>query len=205
MNNILCTGVILTGGKSTRLGREKSSLKFGYNTIIDRQVKRLRSIFPKVMTIGSHPDQLNHLDASETHIIPDCVKSEGPLCGVYTALLNSDTPYNFVVACDMPFLQISLVKFLSAFLGQSDVVCPIFKGYPEPLHSFYSARCAKYTEILLNEEVRQLRKLFELVDVFYVEEHEFSSIENYEYSFFNINTQAQSEEALKIYGRYPCL
>jgi molybdopterin-guanine dinucleotide biosynthesis protein A len=201
----ICTGVILIGGKGTRLGKEKSSLKFGYRTILDRQVRRLGSIFPKVMTIGFHPDQLHHLDTSEVYIIPDCVKSEGPLCGVYTALLNSDTPYNFVVACDMPFLQVSLIEFLSTFLGQGDVVCPVFKGYPEPLHSFYSIRCVQYIEILLKKGVRQLRRLLEMVDVFYVGEHEFSGIENYQYSFFNINTQVQSEEALKIYERYPCL
>ncbi len=111
------TGVVLAGGKSSRMGRDKAALKLSGQTLQDRCVAVLRKCFSEVLVIRD-----------------DDVPELGPIGGVATALRRA--PEIFVVACDMPFLDAALIREMAAQLPDYDAVA--IPG--EPLHAAYSAR-----------------------------------------------------------------
>lgn len=110
-------GVVLAGGQSTRMGRDKAALELDGQTLQDRCAAVLRDCFPEVMIIR-HDD----------------VPGLGPIGGIATALRRA--PEVFVVACDMPFLDAGLIRAMASQLAAYDAVA--IPG--EPLHAAYSAR-----------------------------------------------------------------
>ncbi|MDO8525689.1 MAG: molybdenum cofactor guanylyltransferase, partial [Candidatus Omnitrophota bacterium] len=106
------TGIVLAGGKAARMrgSCDKAFLKVGGKTIIDRQLKALRNIFKEIMIVTNSPDR--YKDRKGVKIIPDLVREKGPLGGIYSGLSASGSFYNFVTACDMPFINEGLVKYM---------------------------------------------------------------------------------------------
>jgi molybdopterin-guanine dinucleotide biosynthesis protein A len=117
------TGVVLAGGQSTRMGRDKATLEFDGQPLLERAVAVLRECFPEVMVIRQ-----------------DDVPGLGPIGGLLTALRRA--PEIFVVACDMPFLDAALIREMAAQLPGYDAVA--IPG--EPLHAAYSARILPVVE-----------------------------------------------------------
>lgn len=111
------TGVVLAGGKSTRMGRDKAALEFDGQPMIERCADVLRQCFPEVLVIRD-----------------DDAPGLGPIGGLATALRRA--PEIFVVACDMPFLEAALIREMASQLPGYDAVA--IPG--EPLHAAYSAR-----------------------------------------------------------------
>jgi molybdenum cofactor guanylyltransferase len=111
------TGVVLAGGQSTRMGRDKASLEFCGQPLVERCAEVLRQCFAEVLVIRE-----------------DDVPGLGPIGGIATALRR--VPEIFVVACDMPALEAALIREMAARLPGYDAV-----AIPrEPLHAAYSAR-----------------------------------------------------------------
>ena len=111
------TGVVLVGGRSTRMGRDKATLELAGTTMQDRSVAVLRQCFAQVIVIAH-----------------DVVPGLGPLGGLLTALRQVETPAVFLVACDMPFLEAELIRQMAGELPGYDAV-----AYPdEPLHAAYA-------------------------------------------------------------------
>ncbi len=117
------TGVVLAGGQSSRMGRDKATLEFGGQPLVERCVAVLRQCFPEVIVVR-HDD----------------VPGLGPIGGLLTALRRA--PEIFVVACDMPFLEAGLIRAMAAQLAGYDAVA--IPG--EPLHAAYSARILPVVE-----------------------------------------------------------
>jgi molybdopterin-guanine dinucleotide biosynthesis protein A len=117
------TGVVLAGGKSSRMGFEKAKLEFDGQTLPERAAAVLRECFAQVLVIRQ-----------------DDLPGLGPIGGLLTALRRS--PEIFVVACDMPFLDAGLIRAMAAQLPGWDAVA--IPG--EPLHAAYSARILPVVE-----------------------------------------------------------
>lgn len=130
------TGVVLAGGKSSRMGRDKAVLEFEGQTLQDRCVGVLRECFPEVLVIRE-----------------DDAPGLGPIGGLLTALRRS--PEVFVVACDMPFLDVALIREMAAKLPGYDAVA--IPG--EPLHAAYSARILPVVEAQIAVGDYSLRSL----------------------------------------------
>ena len=96
INNV--TGIILAGGKSTRMGVNKAFLKIGGCTIIEEIFSKFKNIFSRVIIIANEIERFNFLGAQ---ITPDIIPSKGPLGGIYTGLIKSSSFHNFVTACDV--------------------------------------------------------------------------------------------------------
>jgi len=102
------------------------------------------------------------------------------------------------VACDMPFLNLDLLRHLIEESTNVDAVVPRLKGQPEPLHALYSKACLAPMQRMLRAEHLKIAPLFETVRVRYVDEGTIDRIDPRHLSFFNINTQAELEEALRL-------
>jgi len=131
-------------------------------------------------------------------IVFDTYTGKGPLGGIYTGLVASDSFYNLVVACDMPFLNQALLHYMIQLSAKFDIVVPRWDDMVEPLHAVYSKDCLAPIESLLKQGNLSISKLFTLVRVRYVEAEEINRFDPKHLSFFNINTEADLEVAREL-------
>jgi molybdopterin-guanine dinucleotide biosynthesis protein A len=176
------TGVILAGGKSTRMGRSKARLPFEGQMLIEFIHRRLQEVFNNVALSVNQEDTFPEIVAPK---IVDLHEEIGPMGGIASALETEDRI--FCVACDMPFLNVDLIRYLCGY-SDCDAVLPIWHGRIEVLHAFYSSA----VRAPLKEAVRSGRfKLTEALletHVRYVNDDEIKPIDPLGLSFRNINT-----------------
>src|SRR5690349_10799552 len=101
---------ILAGGRARRMGgANKEALRIGGERIVDRQLAVLRQIADPVFVVGHEPERFAGLGL---RVVPDVLPDAGALGGIYTAIVSSPRPRTLVVACDMPFLSVELLRKL---------------------------------------------------------------------------------------------
>ncbi len=178
------TGIILAGGKSTRMGTNKAFLRIGGHTIIEGIFARLKAIFSRVVIIAN---EIELFDSLPAEVIPDIIPSKGPLGGIYTGLVKSESFYNFVSACDMPFLCKDVIGYMLEQSSGHDIVVPEYKGRLEPLCAVYSKACIEPVDIYLRGNDLKIAGFFKHVRVRIVSEEEIASLDPQRLSFVNIN------------------
>src|SRR5678815_4185567 len=100
---------ILTGGQSSRMGRNKAFVEVGGKPIIERIIERVRDLGSDMMLITNTPSDYAHLEIAS---YPDLIPGKGSLGGLYTALTHANQGYLLAVSCDQPFLNTDLLRFL---------------------------------------------------------------------------------------------
>ena len=179
--------IILAGGKASRMGgKDKAFLKLGRETLINRQLKALKKKFKKIIIVTNSPGR--HSRIRGVTITPDIVPHLGPLGGVYSGLMISNSFYNFVAACDMPFIDINLIEYMHKKSCGYDVIVPKINNRYEPLFCIYSKNCLKSIKQLLDKKIFKIRRLFSMVKVREISKQEILRITSLEKIFTNINT-----------------
>jgi molybdenum cofactor guanylyltransferase len=117
----LCSGVILTGGASRRMGRNKAWIELGGRTLIERVLDRLGQICQETILVTGDPESYGKL---ETRVVGDTFPGKGSLGGIYTGLSAAQHQRAIVVACDMPFLNRNLLSYMLSVGPDFDVVIP---------------------------------------------------------------------------------
>lgn len=134
------TGVILAGGKSSRMGRDKAMLRLDGATLFERIMAVMQSLFARVIIAGERPD----LASSKVPCYPDLYPGSA-LGGLYTGLLKAKNDMIFVCACDMPFPDgVCARAILSQKQGHDVVVPRAGNNYYEPLFGVYRKTCLPY-------------------------------------------------------------
>lgn len=187
------TGIILAGGKSSRMGQNKALLDFGGRSIIEHTVDLFKPLFQEVIIVTNSPSEYENLDV---RIVTDIFPGKGSLGGIYTGLFYSSNKYSFIASCDMPFLKGDLIEFLVSLRDNYDVIVPCPKSGREPIHAVYSKRCLKPIETLIEKGDLRIIGFYPEVNVREVSEEEFAPF-NPELSFMNVNTSEEYEEALR--------
>lgn len=131
-------GYILAGGRSSRMGTDKSLLKLGDTTLIGHVIKTLRQCVGNIYIVSSNPFH----EVESTSVIPDVLTGCGPAGGILTAMEHSDVPFNFILSCDTPFIRPDTIQALMLKHGIYDITISERNGYPEPLCGIYSTSCA---------------------------------------------------------------
>ncbi|HGJ64166.1 TPA: molybdenum cofactor guanylyltransferase [bacterium] len=157
------TGVILAGGKSRRLGyKTKALLQVGGKRIIERVLDAVYGVTDKVILITNSPDDYKYLGL---FMFSDIISDSGPVGGIYTGLVNSQTHQNIIIACDMPFIKSELLELLILQSDGYDIVIPeTIDGY-HPLCAVYSKNCIKPAEFLIKNKSLKVTNLFQYVRV----------------------------------------
>jgi molybdenum cofactor guanylyltransferase len=194
--------IILAGGKSKRLGRNKVIEKIGNRSLLERVVSTLSSFNKEILIIIGEDSTLPQLTGyKRLKIVKDIYPGKGSLGGLYTGLISSGSLFNVAVGCDMPFLNLDLLRYMMSLTESVDVVIPkTNNNVLEPLHAIYSKNCLNKIEMLLNQKRLSILELYPLVKVRYVEYSEIDRFDKNNLSFFNINTEAdlnKSKELLK--------
>jgi molybdopterin-guanine dinucleotide biosynthesis protein A len=151
------TGIILSGGKNTRMGENKAFLKVDGERLIDRKVHRFRRIFQEVIIVTTTP--LDYLDQEAT-IVTDILPDKGALGGLYTGLFYAVGEYAFLAACDMPFLNSAFMEYMVLQATGYDIVIPAPPDGLQPLHAIYSRRCLPAIRACLDRNRLQIKGFY---------------------------------------------
>jgi len=188
--------IVLAGGKGLRLGQEKALETIGKRSLLERVICELRFFSNDMLVISASESSYPQLrDYPNLRIASDIYPSKGPLGGIYTGLKISNSFYNLVIACDMPFLNQALLLYMIQVSAGFDLIVPRLGDMVEPLHAVYSKGCLAPIENLLKQGSLSVRELFTLVRVRYVEAEEINRFDPEHLSFFNINNESDLKRA----------
>lgn len=151
------TAIILCGGRSTRMGRDKSALPFGDETLLSRIVRITGTLADRSIVVGRR-DQAH----STAH---DAVEDQGPLAGMAAGLAASTTDLNIVVACDMPLVRPEVLQRLIDAIGDHDACVADVDGRPSVLCGVYRSRLATVAQSLLASGERRAMVLLDAANV----------------------------------------
>lgn len=191
--------IVLAGGRSTRLGQDKVSLIIGGEGLLQRTINHLRQLNQEIILVLAQGQSTPELDSlTDVRITTDVKSGKGPLIGIYSGLKASYDEYNVIVACDMPFLNVELLRYMIGLVPDFDVVIPRIGDKVEPLHAVYSRLCLDVIEKIMRKGSLKVSDLFELVNVRYVEEDELNKFDPDHRSWFNINMPDDLKKAEEI-------
>ncbi len=192
--------IILAGGHSTRLGRDKASLYLNGEPLLHRTIFRLEQLSNEIIIVLAPGQQVPVLpDSPRIRIVTDTLSGKGPLIGIYSALQASRDDRCLAVACDMPFLNVDLLRYMMGLSPEFDVVVPRVNSLPEPLHAIYSRRCLNILKEMIEQGDLKVVNLLGRTKVRYVEESEIDAYDPEHLSWFNINTPGDLEQAEMIF------
>jgi molybdopterin-guanine dinucleotide biosynthesis protein A len=190
--------IVLAGGGGKRLGTDKAFLEIGGRVLIEGIVEKMARIGDEVIIVTNSPQKYRYL---EVWLVADVYPGRGALGGIYSGLKAARSHHSLVVACDMPFLDLRLLRYMILLSPGQDVVIPRVEGLTEPLHAIYSKRCLQPIARVLAAGDLKIIDFFTEVRVRYVEEQEIKLFDPQCLSFFNINTPADLEKARSLAGR----
>lgn len=190
------TVIILAGGKSRRMGkRDKAFMEIGGEPLIKRQLRLLKKDFKKIIIVANAVDKYKAFKG--VRVIPDVAADRGPLGGIWSGLLASPDRYNLVLACDMPFIDPHVIKYMRLKAAGYDVVVPRIDGRYEPLFGIYSKSCLRFIKPLLDKKDLKIRGFFSKVKVKEIGRKEMSRFGDPDKIFMNINTP---DELVRLNG-----
>jgi molybdopterin-guanine dinucleotide biosynthesis protein A len=144
------TGIILCGGKSSRMRTNKALLKLGDKTVIEIVAAKLKSIFNEVFISANDSKEYDFLNLS---VVNDIFIGKGPLAGIHSALKYSSTDKNFIISCDMPLISVELIKYFINLNSEKSILLP--KSYRR-----IQQLCGIYSKSVL-DEIENIFKLSE--------------------------------------------
>lgn len=182
--------VILTGGKSSRMGTDKALLHIGEKTFTEEIYRRLKRNFDNIVLSVSAIDKYAGLNLKAEQV-EDVYQSIGPMGGIYSVLKNTGYDQIFVVGVDNPFISEKAVKTIMD-LGQGYDICLIEKenGRLQPLFAMYGNSCIPYMEQMIAKKIYKMTELCALAKTrtVSVQELEEKSGEKLEDTLINLNT-----------------
>jgi molybdopterin-guanine dinucleotide biosynthesis protein A len=187
------TAVVLTGGKSSRMGRPKALLPFDDEPLIAHVVRRLGSVFAETVVVAA-PDQ--ELPCLPVALVRDEVAYQGPVSGIYHGLKAATKEVCFVTSCDAPFLNLALISHLLSQISDFDVIVPFWQERYQPLHAVYRRSVAPLLrEQLERSELRPI-SLYPKVRTREIYEDEVRRFDPEGLSFLNMNTPQDYQAAV---------
>ena len=183
------SAVVLAGGASRRMGRDKRMLPWGTDadgrprTLLQSVVDTLAHVADDVIVVAN-----DRPDVERARVVPDAIPGSGSLGGILSGIEAARHERVFVAAADMPFLNVALVRDLLGRLEGHDAVVPIVGGRPEPLHAVYGPAVATAARRQIARGQLKIALAFEGLDVVRVPEAELRALDPDLRSFRNVNT-----------------
>ncbi len=191
----MVTGIILAGGTSHRMGQDKALVLLHGRPLICHVVEALKKACDRILIVAQKQQDLSF---SGIPVVHDIIPGFGALMGIYTGLKNAGTKYILVAACDMPFIQPSVLRCLTTRAGDVDLVVPRINGYLEPLLAVYSKRCIGPIEKMIRCSEKCIYDFFSEVNVLEIQQKELQLLDPECRSFINLNTPHELDKAAGI-------
>jgi molybdopterin-guanine dinucleotide biosynthesis protein A len=194
------TGIILCGGKSSRMQTNKALLKLGNKTVIEIVAAKLKSIFDDVLISANDSKEYDFLKLS---VVNDVFISKGPLSGIHSALKYSSTEKNFIISCDLPLISLELIKYLINFNSDKSILLPKSNRRIQQLCGIYSKSVIDEIENIfkLSEEDKNIKgSVYELLERASIEFIDVDVLNFYDKNIFlNMNSLEDYKSIKNIY------
>jgi len=154
------TGIILAGGKSSRMGMDKGFCAVNGKPMIQYAIDALEGVCDSIVISSNNPDY----ELFNLPVIPDIIKDIGPMGGIYTCLKHSETEYNYFLSCDMPMVSVDLIKHILDQKENFDAIVPLWNNYPEPMCAYYNKSVIGTIENLIDSNNYKLQEILNYVN-----------------------------------------
>lgn len=183
MNKKNITGIVLAGGKSSRMGTDKGIIDLNGKKIIQHVLDALIPVVDDIIIIANN----NHYNSFGYPVYADIITNCGPMGGIYTGLVNSPTMNNVILSCDIPFITSEMLSILIDQSKEQDyeITIPIHDGKFEPLCAVYSKKCMNRFKNLLENKIL---KMGNALNYFVTQPILLSNSKEIEKNFINMNT-----------------
>jgi molybdenum cofactor guanylyltransferase len=189
-NQIEYTGIILSGGKSRRMGRDKSLIKIGNLSLIEHQINLIKPLCSEIL-ISSGNKELEYLGYP---LIEDEFQECGPMAGIYSCLMKANYDWSFVISVDTPFVTQELIETLAAQTSGFECVIPFHGNGIEPLVGFYHRQVVTVILGKIKNSELKMSALIESLNVNLVDID--GLIKKDKMIIFNINNPGDLEQVL---------
>ncbi|WP_041580804.1 molybdenum cofactor guanylyltransferase [Bacillus sp. 1NLA3E] len=189
-------GIILSGGKSSRMGTNKAFLKINQKPNIERVKNELEKLVDDIILVSNDPEEYQFLNIKT---VTDDFPGKGPLAGIHAGLKASSSQANLVVACDMPFVSAKLGSILLNQASDYDAVIPVINGRQQMLFAVYQKGILEEIEKCIEGNNLSIKHVLDSFNVCYLTEeelHDYSS-GSLNRIFFNMNSPEEYEHAKK--------
>ena len=195
------SAVILAGGLSTRMGRDKASEMLLGRSLLQRVIDRVAGLATDLILVSAAGQALPDVSAPvPVRIVEDEYARIGPLGGICSGLSGLTSRYAVTVACDMPLLQPPLLAELLLQAPNHDAVVPL-NGPPEPLCAVYSVDCLSVIRDRIEAGEYKLTGFLDAVDVLYIEPETWRRFDPEGLSFLNVNSEQDLRRAEEVLRR----
>lgn len=191
------TVALLAGGKSSRMGTDKSFVRVLGRPLIEDILAQVAGLGTETLIITNRLDEYRYLGLP---LFGDVLPDKGALGGLYTALHSATHPHVLCLACDMPFVVRPLLEYFISLSPQADVIMPRLGGEAEPFRALYARTCLAPIEAALAAGKMRVISFFPNVRVRFVDEPEIDRFDPAHRSFFNVNTPDDLVQARRLAG-----
>jgi molybdopterin-guanine dinucleotide biosynthesis protein A len=194
---VITGGIVLCGGKSTRMGTPKATLPFGSETMLQRVVRLLGTAVSPIVVVAARDQPLPQLPDTVC-IARDEREAQGPLEGIRAGLsaLPESIDAAYVTSCDVPLLVPAFVERMIELLGDHDIAVMEVDGFPHPLSAVYRRRTIPHVESLLAAGRLRPVFLFDAVRTRRVKPEEMTVVDAQLKTLRNLNTPEDYRAAL---------
>ncbi len=154
-NTSTITGIILAGGRSSRMGKDKAMIEWNHKTLLQNAVDILKPFCSEILISSS---KATHL-VEGTILVADELPQQAPLIGIYSCLKKSSNTYNLVLSCDMPLVTNSVLELLISHMVNADLIVPSNNEQLEPLCAIYSKELLPIIEKKIRDQSFSLHDL----------------------------------------------
>jgi molybdenum cofactor guanylyltransferase len=179
------SGIILAGGQSRRMGTDKALIEYRGRPLLAHVIDRLHALFEDIVVVANRSDAYGPLGA---RVVADYDPPCGPLGGLAAGLAAIQTDLAVAVACDMPFLNLDLLRYLIERAANLDAVVPQIEDQLEPLHAVYRRSCLAAIQRHIAHGERRMISFFGDVRLAIVPEADWRTIDPDGRSLANLNT-----------------
>lgn len=190
------TAIILAGGESKRMGFNKEFLKIDDEYLIYKQINVLSSLFDEVVVVTNNPEFYNEYDVITTS---DIIDKKSPLIGLHAGLSISSNEYNYLIACDMPHIEVSYIEEVNELLDEKEAYVSKFGQYYEPFHGYYRSVILPKLEVFINKNLK-FQDFIDTLDVQVVEKGNKDMFKNLNYpvDIDTLNSEFKTVEQIEI-------
>ncbi len=193
------SGVILAGGRSSRMKFNKAFAEISGKPVINIIADKFAELFDETIIISNEPELFEHLGLA---VYTDVYPRMGPVSGIHSGLYHARYNRVFVLGCDVPFINMQLVEYMIANLGDYDSIVPEIDSYLQPLAAVYNRKCLPVLTACLQENRVKLIRIFEELNALVLGRDELEKFGIVEEIFLNVNDIEALNLATIIAGRY---
>jgi molybdenum cofactor guanylyltransferase len=188
---MITKGIVLAGGKSSRMGQNKALLEFNNKTVIEGIIEKLKILFDDVIIITNTPELFKFTGLK---IYPDIYPGRGPLAGIHSGLFHSNNEKNFIISCDLPLISVEAIRYIAGYSSEKQAVFFKKNGHLQYLFGIYKKQLIPLLEESLKNENLRMMDFVKNIDAEIVEAENFP-----EEIFYNLNKPEDYDYIKKKY------